>query len=168
MTNSLSKTASPRRPIARELLERLRAIVGDEGLLCDANDCWSTNATATSSKRTSPTSSCFRPPRDQVVGHRQDVQRVRRAVRAARRRHEPGRRLPAGRRRRDDRADADEADSGNQPARPLCRRRAGRGQRLAHAAPARERAITMLPIPRAKGPARSAATWPRIPAARTR
>jgi glycolate oxidase len=29
---------SPRRPVARQLIERLRAIVGDEGLLCEADD----------------------------------------------------------------------------------------------------------------------------------
>jgi glycolate oxidase len=34
----LESIKSPRRPIVGELLERFRAIVGDEGLLCDAND----------------------------------------------------------------------------------------------------------------------------------
>ena len=59
-------------------------------------------------------------------------------------------------------------DSRDQPPRSLRRRRAGRGQRLADATPSRGPAITTPPIRRARGPARSAATWPPTPAARTR
>ena len=62
---------------------------------------------------------------------RENLQHVRGAVFAARGRHQPGRRMFAGRRRRDDRAHADEADPGNQPARSLRRGAAGRGERLA-------------------------------------
>ena len=99
---------------------------------------------------------------------RPDLQPARRAGRAARGGHEPGRRLPAARRRRRGHAHADEADRRDQPPRSLRRGRGRRAERRSWAGPWPAPATTSPPIRRARGPARSAATWPPTPAARTR
>ena len=101
-------------------------------------------------------------------GGRQAVQSARHPVRSARGRHEPGRRHADDRRRRDDLPDADEADPRGEHPRPLRDRRVGGRQRLADALAGRDRAFTMHPTRRARGPARSAATSRPTRAARTR
>ncbi len=117
-----------------ELAEKLRAIVGADGVLSNHAELVVYECDGFVIEKNSPDVVVFPRTTEEVAAVVRAGQRVRRAVRAARRGHEPGRRLPAGRRRRDDRAHADEGDRGDQPPRPLCRRAAGRGQCLAHQA----------------------------------
>ncbi len=121
------------------LIDELRTVVGVEGVLSAHSDLVVYECDGFVIEKNCPDVAVFPRTTAQVQADRPAVQRVRRALFAARGRHQSGGRLPAGRRRRDDRADADEGDPGNQSARSVCGRAAGRGQRLADAGPQRDR-----------------------------
>jgi len=59
--------SSPSRPIARELLERLRAIVGDDGILCDADELLVYECDGYVVEKKTPDVVLFPTSREQVV-----------------------------------------------------------------------------------------------------
>ena len=120
--------------------------------------------------RTAPARRGGLSPLDAAGGRgRQAVSAARRAGDRPRGRHQPGRRLPAARRGGVVvMLSAHEQDPRDRPPQPHGGGRGGRAQPAAHARPWPAPAITSPPIRRAKAPARSAATWPPTPAARTR
>ena len=86
------------------LVARMKAIVGTDNVLTAAADLVVYECDGFTIEKNKPDVVVF-PTIDRAGRRdREGVQRARRAVPAARRRDEPGRRLPAGRRRRDDRA----------------------------------------------------------------
>ena len=59
--------SSPSRPIARELLERFRAIVGDDGILCDADELLVYECDGYVVEKKTPDVVLFPTSREQVV-----------------------------------------------------------------------------------------------------
>ena len=97
--------------VATQLTDQLRQIVGVDGVLSNYADLVVYECDGFVIEKNCPDVVVFPRTTEHVAAIVRAVQRGRRAVSAARGRHEPGRRLPAGRRRRDDRAHADEARS---------------------------------------------------------
>ena len=110
------------------LVDELRDIVGLDGVLYAGSELLVFECDGYQIEKNSPDVAVFPRSTEQVARVVQAAVRHGHADRAPRGGHEPSRRLLAGWRRRDDRAYADESDSGNQPPRPLCDRRAGRSQ----------------------------------------
>ena len=110
------------------LVDELRQVVGIDGVLSAHSDLVVYECDGFVIEKNCPDVVVFPRTTQHVAAIVQAVQQAWRAVCAARGGHQPGRRLPAGRRRRDDRAHADEADRGDQPPRSLRRRAAGRGE----------------------------------------
>ncbi len=117
------------------LVARMKQIVGNDNVLTSAADMAAYECDGFTIEKNKPDVVVFPTTTEQIVGIVKACNELGVAVPRPRGGHEPRRRLPAGRRRRHDRAGADEADPRGQRPRPLRRRRAGRRQSLAHQPP---------------------------------
>ena len=93
------------------VIDRMRAIVGPDGVLTSPADLAVYECDGFTIEKNKPDVVVFPTTTEQVVAIVKACNELGRAVPGPRGRHQPGRRLPAGRRRRHDRADADEAAS---------------------------------------------------------
>ena len=109
--------------ISLDVIDELAELLGRAAVLSARSDLVVYECDGFVIEKNCPDVVVFPRTTEDVAGDRANLQRNGAAVRAARGGHQPGRRLSAGRRRRDDRPDADEADSGNQSPRSLCRGR---------------------------------------------
>ena len=82
------------------LIDRLRPVVGPGGVLTSPSELLVYECDGFTIEKNKPDVVVFPTSTEQVVQIVQRLQRAGRAVPAARGRHQPGRRLPAGRRRR--------------------------------------------------------------------
>jgi glycolate oxidase len=97
------------------LIDRLRAAVGRDAIVASPSDLLVYECDGYTIEKSTPDVVVFPTSTEQVVEVVKACNDANVPLPAARRRHQPRGRLPAGRRRRHDRADAHEAHPRSQP-----------------------------------------------------